>query len=261
MIDSISIIGGKDKDGAEEAITRLSIGAGEILAVVGTTGSGKSMLIADIEQWADGETPSQRYILINQMPAGDFAEDKVLRGMAAEVSQNMNFVMDMKVNDFLYLHACSRHPEAAQRLPEQVLSYANQLSGEPIGGQDKLTALSGGQSRALMVADVALISDAPVVLLDELENAGIDRLAALKGLASRNKIVVLVTHDPMMALLADRRLIMKNGGMFKLHSTTPGEKLLLKKLEQNNRQTSFLREQLRQGFSIAEGVLGKMLEQ
>jgi ABC-type lipoprotein export system ATPase subunit len=106
-----------------------------------------------------------------------------------------------------------------------------------------------------MVADVALISDAPVVLLDELENAGIDRLAALKGLALQNKIVILVTHDPMLALLADRRVVMKNGGMFKLHSTTSEEKLLLKKLEQSNRQISFWREQLRLGFTVNEEAL------
>ncbi|ABI68981.1 ATP-binding cassette domain-containing protein [Syntrophomonas wolfei] len=255
MIDSISVVGGKDKNGAAEVIPLLNIRAGEILAVVGTTGSGKSMLIADIEQWADGETPSQRRILINQMPAGEFAEDRVLRGMAAEVSQNMNFVMDMSVKDFLHLHACSRHLEQAEMLVEQVLSYANRLSGEPISSQVKLTVLSGGQSRALMVADVALISDAPVVLLDELENAGIDRLAALKGLALQNKIVVLVTHDPMLALLADRRVVMKNGGMFRLHSTTSEEKLLLKRLEQNNRQISFWREQLRLGFTINEEIL------
>lgn len=252
MINSITVAGGKDKNGKPEVIPLLDIMAGEILAVVGTTGSGKSMLIADIEQWADGETPSQRRIFINQIPASEFAEDRLLRGMAAEVSQNMNFVMDMNVKDFLYLHACSRNLEQPEELVEQVLTCANRLSGEPISSQDNLTVLSGGQSRALMVADVALISDAPVVLLDELENAGIDRLAALKGLALQNKIVVLVTHDPMLALLADRRVVMKNGGMFRLHVTTPEEKRLLHKLEQIDRQMSCLRDQLREGFTIKE---------
>lgn len=118
-----------------------------------STGSGKSMLIADIEQWADGETPSKRRILINEIAAGDFAEDRVLRGMAAEVSQNMNFVMDMNVRDFLKLHACSRQMKQTEKLVEKVLDYANELSGEPIHNTDRLTELSGGQSRALMVAD------------------------------------------------------------------------------------------------------------
>jgi ABC-type lipoprotein export system ATPase subunit len=255
MINSITVVGGKDKDGAAEAVPMLEIKAGEILAVVGTTGSGKSMLIADIEQWADGETPSQRHILINQVPAAEFAEHRLLRGMAAEVSQNMNFVMDMSVRDFLCLHACSRSLEQPEELAERVINYANRLSGEAICGQDKLTVLSGGQSRAFMVAVVALISDAPVVLIDEIENAGIDRLAALKGLALQDKIVVLVTHDPMLALLADSRVVMKNGGMFKLHTTTPEEQLLLQKLEHINKEITFLRDQLRKGCTVSEDCL------
>ena len=255
MINSVTVVGGKDKDGPAEAVSMLEIKAGEILAVVGTTGSGKSMLIADIEQWADGETPSQRHILINQVPAAEFAEDRLLRGMAAEVSQNMNFVMDMSVRDFLCLHARSRSLEQPEELAEQVINYANRLSGEAISGKDKLTVLSGGQSRAMMVADVAIISDAPVVLIDEIENAGIDRLAALKGLALQDKIVVLVTHDPMLALLADRRVVMKNGGIFRLHTTTPEERLLLQKLEQIDREISILRDQLRQGCTVSEDDL------
>lgn len=250
MINAISVIGGKDKDGKPEVIPSLDIKAGEILAVVGTTGSGKSLLIADIEQWADGDSPSQRKIMINNEPADEYTGDRSLRTLVAEVSQNMNFVIDMNVKDFLCLHACSRKLEQPEVVAEQVLTYANQLSGEPISAQDKLTVLSGGQSRALMVADVAIISDAPVVLIDELENAGIDRLAALKKLALQNKFVVLVTHDPMLALMADRRMVMKNGGMFQLYTTTAEEKLLLGKLDRLNLGMSCLREQLRNGIKM-----------
>lgn len=246
MINSITIVGGKDKNGAAEAVPILTIMAGEILAVVGMTGPGKSMLMADIEQWADGETPSQRRILINHIPASEFAEDRLLRTMAAEVSQNMNFVMDMSVGDFLKLHACSRNLEHAEELAERVIIYANRLSGEPISSHDRLTILSGGQSRALMIADVALISDAPVVLLDEIENAGINRLAAMQELTSQNKIVILVTHDPILALMANRRIVMKNGGMSIVHTTTPEEKRLLHKLKQMNAKLSFWRDQIRQ---------------
>lgn len=255
MIKSITVLAGTDKDGNPEAIPYLQINAGEIIAVVGTTGSGKSMLIADIEQWANGETPSKRKIRINDVPAVEYAEDKALRGLAAEVSQNMNFVMDMNVQDFLCLHARSRGLEQPGILAEKVLTYANQLSGEPISNQDTLTILSGGQSRALMVADVALISNAPAVLIDELENAGIDRLAALKQLVQQNKIVLLVTHDPMLALMADRRIIMKNGSMFKVHTTTAEEKHFLDRLLRINDGISLLREQLRKGCEITDDCL------
>ena len=42
-----------------------------------------------------------------------------------------------------------------------------------------LRPLSGGQSRALMIADTALLSESPIVLIDEIENAGVDRRLAL----------------------------------------------------------------------------------
>ncbi|MGB4504979.1 MAG: hypothetical protein WBI44_08805 [Syntrophaceticus sp.] len=74
----------------------------------------------------------------------------------------------------------------------------------------------------------------------------------------QDKIVVLVTHDPMLALLADRRVVMKNGGMFRLHTTTPEERLLLKKLEQLDREISLLRDQLRQGYTVSEDYLQEL---
>ncbi|MBP8820181.1 MAG: hypothetical protein KBG91_07140 [Syntrophomonadaceae bacterium] len=43
-----------------------------------------------------------------------------------------------------------------------------------------------------------------------------------------------------------------DGGMFALHTTTGEEKRLLQKLEHINRQMSFLRDQLRQGFTLKE---------
>ncbi len=220
------------------------------MAIVGPTGSGKSRLISDIEQWADGETPSRRYVLIDHLPAAQYAEERFLRSLVAEVSQNMNFVIDMSVKDFLIMHARSRKADSPEKTAEKVVVYANKLAGEPISSDEKLSVLSGGQSRALMVADVALISDAPVVLIDEIENAGIDRLQALRFLTARGKLVVVVTHDPVLALMADRRVVMKNGGIMKLLATTPGEKLLLKRLTRMEREFSALREKLRLGEQL-----------
>ena len=61
MLSRISILGGQDKNGQAEPVRRLDIGAGEMLAVVGPTGSGKTQLISDIEQYADGETVITSY--------------------------------------------------------------------------------------------------------------------------------------------------------------------------------------------------------
>ena len=250
MLKRISILGGQDKDGYLEKIQRLDIEAGEVLAVVGPTGSGKTQLIADIEQYAAGETPTCRSILINDLPIDNNTGNKILRHLVAEVSQNMNFVIDTSIKDFLLMHAQVRDIADPQKTIKDVLAIANELAGEPVSFTDNLTLLSGGQSRALMVADVALISNAPVVLIDEIENAGIDRLKALEILTGQGKVVLVVTHDPTLILMAKQRVVMKNGGMYKIYQTTPEEKIILERLIAVEKDISHLRNHMRNGKSI-----------
>lgn len=255
MIEKITILGGLNKNRNSEPVKRLVVSKGEILSIVGLTGSGKSQLISDVGQWAAGETPSKRSVLINDLLALEYAKQSALRHMVAEVSQNMNFVIDMSVSDFLHLHAQSRELQKADAVVNEVIRCANHLTGEPIKAGDNLTTLSGGQSRSLMVADVALISNAPVVLIDEIENAGINRLEALKFLAVQGKVVLVVTHDPVLALMADRRVIMKKGGISKLITTTEEEKKVLEELVTIDQLLFSLREELREGQEIKQIIM------
>ncbi len=247
MLEKISIIGGLDKNGGPERILRLDIAAGEVLAVVGPTGSGKTQLISDIEQYADGETLTGRSILINDLPMDQSAKSKDLRYLVAEVSQNMNFIIDTSVEEFLLMHTQVRAIKNPQQTIAEVLAITNELSGEPVLPTDNLTRLSGGQSRALMVADVALVSNAPVILIDEIENAGIDRLKALDILTGKGKVVLVVSHDPTLMLMARQRVVMKNGGMDKLYQTTPQEKKILNDLLETEKQIDYLRNHFRNG--------------
>jgi ABC-type lipoprotein export system ATPase subunit len=98
-----------------------------------------------------------------------------------------------------------------------------------------------------MTADIAVISDSPIVLIDEIENAGIKKKEALHLLAGEGKIVVVVTHDPMLALMASRRIVMKNGGMTKVISTTDQEHRVFLDIEKVDGWLTALRETIRQG--------------
>lgn len=249
MIREITVLGGEDKDGNPEKIERLSVVNGEILAVAGPTGAGKTQLISDIGHASQEERLTGRTILINGQPAQAYPEKKKLRHIIAQVSQNMNFVMDMTVLSFLQMHAKIRGIDSCPSILEQVLSVTNELAGEKVSFATNLTKLSGGQSRALMVADVALVSNAPVVLIDEIENAGIDRLRALEILTEQKKIVLVVSHDPTLILMASKRITMKNGGMDNICHTSAGEKEMLGTMLTYEKRTALLRNRLRAGES------------
>ena len=245
----LTIQGGVDKSGHSDAVSRIEISRGEIIGIVGPTGSGKSTLIADIEQFALGDTPSGRRILINGSAPGTAQRCDPRKKLVAQLSQNMHFLADMYVGEFLRMHAKSRGKDP--ELAEKVIELANTLTGEPINPDYQLTILSGGQSRALMVADIAVISDSPIVLIDEIENAGIRKQEALRLLSGEGKIVVVVTHDPMLALMATRRIVMKNGGMTKVISTNADEQRIFKDIERVDGWLMGLRETIRQGEVVA----------
>lgn len=248
----LTIIGGINKKGTKEAIDRVEVKPGDILGIVGPTGSGKSTLIDDIEQLAQGDTPTGRRILINdEEPDTKMRVDPRLK-LIAQLSQNMHFLADMTVSEFLQMHARSRGKDPG--LMHKVIELANKLTGEPIHEDDPLTVLSGGQSRSLMTADIAVISDSPIVLIDEIENAGIKKQEALELLAGEGKIVVVVTHDPVLALMASRRIVIKNGGMNDIITTSTEEKNVGDRVSEVDNWMMDLREIIRRG-EVVEGVV------
>ena len=144
----------------------------------------------------------------------------------------MNFVMDLTVYQFVELHAESRLVENREEVIANIIKKANDLAGEKFSPETPITSLSGGQSRALMIADTAILSKSPIILIDEIENAGIDRKRALNLLLSENKIVLMATHDPILALMADKRIVIKNGGIAKVIETTDEERKILSTLDE-----------------------------
>lgn len=249
-VKSLTILSGHNKSGDKEGFKELTINKSEIVSIVGPTGSGKSRLLADIEWTAQRDTPTGRGILINgAMP------DKKWRfssnnKLVAQLSQNMNFVMDLTVKEFLELHAQSRLIQDVEETIRKIISAANNLAGEKFDLETPVTSLSGGQSRALMIADTAILSSSPIVLIDEIENAGIDRKKALELLVSEDKIVLMATHDPILALMADRRIVIKNGGIDKIIETSNEEKELLLELRKMDNIIQGMRNRLRIGESL-----------
>jgi len=248
-IESITIIGGNDKHGKGENI-ELTIHAGEIICIVGPTGSGKSRLLADIEWVAQQDTPTNRKILINGQLPDMRCRYSVEHKLVAQLSQNMNFIMDLTVGEFVSMHAESRMLTNIEQITSNIIGKANELAGEQFAADTPVTSLSGGQSRALMIADTAYLSSSPIVLIDEIENAGIDRQKALRLLIDKQKIVLMATHDPILALMGDKRIVIKNGGISKVVETSAKERDTLIVLNKIDRKMSAIREVLRSGGQI-----------
>jgi len=254
MVSSITINGGINKLKESENIS-LTISAGEIISIVGPTGSGKSRLLNDIECLAQRDTPTHREIMVNGRELDDSQRFEMDGKLVAQLSQNMNFVMDLTVREFLEMHAKCRMTPNPNEVVQKCFECANQLTGENFSEDTKVTQLSGGQSRALMIADTAYMSDSPIVLIDEIENAGIDRRQALILLAKKEKIIFVSTHDPLLALSADKRIVIKNGGIVKIIETSEVEKQSLEAIEKFDNTLLKLRNCLRTGEQITEALL------
>ena len=105
-----------------------------------------------------------------------------------------------------------------------------------------------------MIADAALLSASPVVLIDEIENAGVDRKRALDLLVSGDKIVLISTHDPLLALRGDRRLVIRNGGIAEIIETSQRERDNLARIEAVDQVVMDIRDRLRRGQRIEEEI-------
>jgi ABC-type lipoprotein export system ATPase subunit len=248
-LTEITIRGGRNKSGEPEQ-AELTIRPGEVICIVGPTGSGKSRLLADIECLAQGDTPTARHVMLNGEIPSSKQRFSVEHKLIAQLSQNMNYIMDLSVEEFITMHAESRMLLEVPAVVAAVIECANELAGEKFAPQTPVTALSGGQSRALMIADVALLSESPIVLIDEIENAGVDRKKALDLLVQKEKIVLMSTHDPILALLGNKRIVIKNGGIHAVLETSDAERKNLQTLEQIDRKMMSLRNTLRTGQTI-----------
>jgi ABC-type lipoprotein export system ATPase subunit len=259
-INKITIIGGIGKDGQKEKVERFDLKMGDIISIVGPTGCGKTTLINDIELFANHNTPSERQVFINDEPIPeDFSFDPSKHPIAL-ISQHTNFLSDLPVGGFLKIHAKIRGSENAEQMIEETLDFANQLTGEAIIRKTAMTELSGGQTRSLLIADAVIIGNSPIILLDEIENAGIHRTKALKLLKKYDKIFVFVTHDPRIALLSDFRIIMKNGAMQKMIITNAEEKMAALGLKKIDDVMLEFRKRIRAGEEITDAVFSEQIK-
>lgn len=74
-------------------------------------------------------------------------------------------------------------------------------------------------------------------------------------MVSEDKIVLMATHDPLLALMADHRIVIKNGGIHEVLETTEEEKELLKRLTKMDAAIQEIRQSLRRGNILTSAQL------
>ena len=190
----------------------LSVSPGELVAVVGPSGSGKSSLIAVA---AGLEQPTSGVVRLFGESLSDLDEDsraRLRRGRAALVFQSFHLLPNMTA-----LENVSAPLEIARRanagavardwlgrvgLSHRLGHYPHQLSG----GEQQRVALA----RALAVEPALLFADEPTGNLDQATGAQVADLM-FDLLADTGAAMVLVTHDDALAARTRRKLAMSNG--------------------------------------------------
>lgn len=186
--------------------------AGSFTAVMGASGSGKSTLL----QCAAGlDTVDSGQITVDGVDLAGLSEHArtlLRRDRIGFVFQAYNLVgaLTAAQNTALPLRLARRAPKpaaVAQALAEVGLAeraghYPAQLSG----GEQQRVAIA----RALITRPAVMFADEPTGALDSTSSAVV--LAALRRLVDgHGQTVVMVTHDPAAAAVADRVLVLADG--------------------------------------------------
>jgi putative ABC transport system ATP-binding protein len=191
----------------------LEVDRGEFVALVGPSGSGKSTLMA-ILGCLDSPTAGT-YALdghpVEGLSGGALA--RIRNEKVGFVFQTYNLLPKATVVrnvelPMLYAGVGGRERrERALELLEKVgiPEKANRLPSELSGGQRQRVAIA----RALANRPALLLADEPTGALDS--KTGAEVLALFQELNHQGHTVVLVTHDPSIAALAQRRVELHDG--------------------------------------------------
>ena len=128
-MQSVTILPGRDKTGKPEPFQGITLERGELCTIVGNTGSGKSRFIKDVEQLAHGDSVTRRRVLLDGVEIPAERRQSLSSQLVAHLGQNMRFVLDASVEEFLALHAQCRGKETP---PVEVLALANEITPEPV---------------------------------------------------------------------------------------------------------------------------------
>ncbi|HEV2221564.1 MAG TPA: ATP-binding cassette domain-containing protein [Candidatus Acidoferrales bacterium] len=187
-----------------------SVEPGEWIAIMGPSGSGKTTLINIL---GGLDTPTDGRAIVDGVDVGRLDEAGLTRFRSEKIGfvfQQFHLVPYLTAVENVmlaqYFHSTTDEHEAAEALRrvglgERLTHLPSQLSG----GEQQRVAVA----RALINHPKLILADEPTGNLDEANEETVIRL--LRDLHSEGHTILMVTHDPSIGSLADRRIELAHG--------------------------------------------------
>ena len=189
-----------------------SVNPGELVAIVGGSGAGKSTTLNCMCGYLK---PAKGTVLINGLDL--YQNFDSLKKIIGYVPQSDIVYDNLTLYDMLSYTARLRFPrDSSHREQEEAINKAIDMVELREKRNSLIKALSGGQRKRASIA-VELVSNPNLLLLDEPASGldpGTERnlMLSLRRMADRGKTVVLVTHSTLQLKMCDKIAFMGSGG-------------------------------------------------
>ena len=190
----------------------LSINKGEFVAIVGPSGSGKSTLLHLL---GGVDKPTSGKVYINDVDIYTLKEKDLSifrRRNVGLIYQFYNLIPVLSVKENILLPAELDNRKIDKDYLDDLLKTlglkerANHLPNELSGGQQQRTSIG----RALINRPSIVLADEPTGNLDSKNSKEVLELLKL-SVREYNQTLIMITHDPSIALQADRVITIEDG--------------------------------------------------
>ena len=204
------------KNGLKTSVTgnhvSLNIRPGELVAIIGGSGAGKSTIMNAMSGYLP---PASGAVYINGVDL--YKNFNSLKKLIGYVPQSDIVYDNLTLHDMLSYTAELRLPKDTTKAErEAAIDKAIQLVELTEKKNNYIKNLSGGQRKRASIA-VELLSDPNLLFLDE-PSSGLDPgternlMQSLREMANAGKTVILVTHSTLQLKMCDKILFMGRGG-------------------------------------------------
>lgn len=186
----------------------LEINQGEFVVILGPSGAGKSTLLNLL---GGMDRPTSGKIIVNQVDISKFTDRQLTKFRAEQIGfvfQSYNILPSLTVEENVSI---MRDIIKLKQNPTEVLKsvglgrHLKKFPSELSGGEQQRVSIA----RAVVKKPAILLCDEPTGALDS--DTGVQILKLLKAQTDKDATVIIVTHNALIAEIADRVIHLKNG--------------------------------------------------